>query len=1466
MAASCSDVDAAVWLIPYAPTSTGGYQFPKTHVGPYVGTGERQFYFTPNYWTANTAVYQELADYVHAYYTDAAAFNNRNDWLNDSANVNTTCPTTDLDFGDAPDTSAAQALQDYSTAYQFNGPRHTGGSDIYMGTAPTVESDAYATLAANGDADDGVVNLPLLPGATVHSATITVTNNSGNSANLYAWFDWNQNGDFELSERQTIAVANGTTDQEVVLTWPITTTVNESDSFYARFRICDDTTSCDTQFGGADNGEVEDYLVPVLSNVDFGDAPDTFFTLPSSGGAYHLLGSNLYLGDQIPDSDAVIVPSELANSDDTNASPDDEDALNIAVPIDVNSTSYQLTVEATNLTVNAATLWAWIDFNLDGNFETSEAQYVDVSAGVNQGQFTLTWNGLSGLTPGVAYVRLRISSDSLTASDWGGEASDGEVEDHRLVIGLFDLGDAPDTYGTDRINANGEGVGASHTAGTTIFLGDVAPDDEADGFVDGIDNNGDARDDDLAGDDDEDGVTIPALLLAQPTTNVSLPVKVNTDVDATVYAWLDFNRDGSFDTTLEAATPVAITSAENGSTQSLDFTVPNFVLEGGTYVRVRICSTATVCSTPHGAATDGEVEDYRIELNVLYDYGDLPQTAGYQTLFDNNGPRHRLGNANIYLGNTIADEDSDGFGDGTDTNGDATDDDTKGIGDDEDGLDGAELVATDTGYSLAVICNDHDGSTDLGANVYGWIDFNNDGDFTDSGEFSSTACNDTSNTADGSGTLQFSGFSSSQYEMLYARIRITTDTMGNTQANDDASNGEVEDYRLIPFDFGDAPDTTVSVAGNNYRTLINGDGPRHRVRDDLYLGTLLTDRDDNAQDTSVVAKASGDDNSNNNDEDGVVLAPLSATSTSYRIKTTTFNNTGNPAYLYAWIDSDRNGRFDRDEFFSNGSATGGAFEVSSSAMADAQELVWTSTPSGLVNNTDIYIRVRLTTELLTDTVTGAVEDPRSYGEAIDGEVEDHYLRVGNYDLGDLPDSFKTKALDGGPYHALVTTNLYIRSNNIDNDTDGVPTDTANGDDLANNDDENADDLAPLPILTLAATNYTVGVPLYNGSGSSANLYGWLDINQDGDFDDSGEFAELTGFTNGTNSSTQTSPTTQLTWGSISGQVTGKMALRLRITNDTLMAADFGGYALNGEVEDHFVLVGDPDFGDAPDATSATAANNYQTQFIHFGAYQLLTSDLYLGYKAADVDDGTLHDATATADNLDNIDDEGPIILPPLFNGISSYKISIPATNNTGANATVAAWIDFNRNGKFEDSEGQLAIVPTGVSNIPVEIEWDAVPAVSNNTTSFIRLRITDRFVADISQISSLGGDGLGEVEDYAIFFGLQDLGDAPVQYGVDPLNNGPHHIISNAANLYLGSSNIDGDTTVPASADALGDDDVGDDENGAAQPLLSVPVGGQSYQIDLNVRNTTGSDAYLAGWIDANRNGSLMRLKVELIP
>ncbi len=199
---------------------------------------------------------------------------------------------------------------------------------------------------------------------------------------------------------------------------------------------------------------------------------------------------------------------------------------------------------------------------------------------------------------------------------------------------------------------------------------------------------------------------------------------------------------------------------------------------------------------------------------------------------------------------------------------------------------------------------------------------------------------------------------------------------------------------------------------------------------------------------------------------------------------------------------------------------------------------------------------------------------------------------------------------------------------------------------------------------------------------------------------------------------------------------GNRYLRVRLCSSGETCDTQGGKTYDGEVEDHLIRIGDIDFGDAPDTTASTGADDYLTLDSNGDSYQFVHPDLYIGSTAPDADQGILQDATATADNLDSTDDESGLNLIPIQNLSTDYKLYIPTTNNTGATATLIGWIDFNNNGQFEDSEGQIASVPSGVTQVNTELEWNAI-SPSNQPYLFIRLRLIDRAVTNITEVSSL---------------------------------------------------------------------------------------------------------------------------------
>ena len=89
------------------------------------------------------------------------------------------------------------------------------------------------------------------------------------------------------------------------------------------------------------------------------------------------------------------------------------------------------------------------------------------------------------------------------------------------------------------------------------------------------------------------------------TVDVSLP---QGSEFALLNAWIDFDHNGSWNTADQVLKNVLVTAGSN----ILNVDIPSDAGNGVTYARFRLSSIASL--TPHGLAPDGEVEDYRVEV------------------------------------------------------------------------------------------------------------------------------------------------------------------------------------------------------------------------------------------------------------------------------------------------------------------------------------------------------------------------------------------------------------------------------------------------------------------------------------------------------------------------------------------------------------------------------------------------------------------------------------------------------------------------------------------------------------------------------------------------------------------------------------------------------------------------------------------------------------------------------------
>jgi hypothetical protein len=124
-------------------------------------------------------------------------------------------------------------------------------------------------------------------------------------------------------------------------------------------------------------------------------------------------------------------------------------------------------------------------------------------------------------------------------------------------------------------------------------------------------------------------------------------------------------------------------------------------------------------------------------------------------------------------------------------------------------------------------------------------------------------------------------------------------------------------------------------------------------------------------------------------------------------------------------------------------------------------------------------------------------------------------------------------------------------------------------------------------------------------------------------------------------------------------------------------------------------------------------------------------------------------ASAMADSDGSDEDGMPFV--QIFNpDYGNYLSDLLVYNNTGANATVCAWLDYDGDGLFEASEGITVNVPSSSSQQTVSLYWPSIVSpLTMGTHTFLRIRITSA-ENDMTTANATGYFVNGEVEDYRV--------------------------------------------------------------------------------------------------------------------
>ncbi|GIU36303.1 LruC domain-containing protein [Shewanella schlegeliana] len=176
-----------------------------------------------------------------------------------------------------------------------------------------------------------------------------------------------------------------------------------------------------------------------------------------------------------------------------------------------------------------------------------------------------------------------------------------------------------------------------------------------------------------------------------------------------------------------------------------------------------------------------------------------------------------------------------------------------------------------------------------------------------------------------------------------------------SSSNDGARCALAEVVLGDDVDFGDAPDS--------YGTLLDSNGARHTISENLYLGALV-DNESNGYPSPL-----SDDSSDNSDDDDGVSMPTGFELGESAILLITA--TGGDGYLNAWFDWDKDGNFSAEEQV-----------ISGESLNDGQNTLSIDVPSWAKAGST-WARFRLSTQQVINP-TGGVGD---------GEVEDYAVTL-----------------------------------------------------------------------------------------------------------------------------------------------------------------------------------------------------------------------------------------------------------------------------------------------------------------------------------------------------------------------------------------------------------------------------------------------------------------------------------------
>lgn len=183
-----------------------------------------------------------------------------------------------------------------------------------------------------------------------------------------------------------------------------------------------------TYYATSPSGSWGDGAEAFRPNTDYGDAPASFD--PGAVPATHGKEANLRLGATMD------LENNKTSSANASADGNDEDGITTTLSIASGLTSFVFNVSVFNNTGVPATLVGWVDLNNDGVFQSSEGRTVTVNSNASQQTISIGWSSviISANVGNTIFLRLRLTTATITTSNTDGFFYDGEVEDYPVAI------------------------------------------------------------------------------------------------------------------------------------------------------------------------------------------------------------------------------------------------------------------------------------------------------------------------------------------------------------------------------------------------------------------------------------------------------------------------------------------------------------------------------------------------------------------------------------------------------------------------------------------------------------------------------------------------------------------------------------------------------------------------------------------------------------------------------------------------------------------------------------------------------------------------------------------------------------------------------------------------------------------------------------------------------------------------